>query len=72
MKDYTIIVHWSDEDGLWVAEAPDLKPCAAHGKTPEAAVAELRAVMEDWLAVAQERGLPIPEARFRMPADAAE
>jgi len=28
--------------------------------------------MKDWLAVAQERGLPIPEGRFRVPADAAE
>ena len=72
MKDYTIIVHWSDEDSVWIAEAPDLKPCAAHGKTPEAAVSELRAVMEGWLEVARERGLPIPEPRFHAPADAAE
>lgn len=72
MNEYAIIVFWSDEDRVWIAEAPDLKPCAAHGGTPEAAVAELRVVMEGWLAVARERGLPIPPARFQAPADATE
>ena len=72
MNEYAIIVYWSDEDGVWIAEAPDLKPCSAHGDTPEVAVAELRVVMELWLEVAREDGLPIPEPRFRAPADAAE
>jgi predicted RNase H-like HicB family nuclease len=72
MNEYAIIVFWSDEDAVWIAEAPDLKPCAAHGDTPEAAVAELRIVMEAWLAVARERGMPIPTPRFHAPADAAE
>jgi predicted RNase H-like HicB family nuclease len=51
MKNYTIIVYWSDEDTVWIAEAPDLEPCAAHGDTPEHAVAELRVAMEAWLDV---------------------
>ncbi len=72
MNDYAIIVYWSEEDGVWIAEAPDLKPCTAHGDTPEAAVAELRVAMEAWLAVARERGLAIPKPRFHIPADAAE
>lgn len=72
MNEYAIIAYWSDEDGVWIAEAPDLKPCSAHGDTPEAAVAELRVVMEAWLTVARESGMPIPEARFHAPADAAE
>jgi predicted RNase H-like HicB family nuclease len=49
MKKYAIIVHWSDEDAVWIAEAPDLEPCAAHGDTPEQALAELRVAMELWL-----------------------
>lgn len=72
MNEYTIIVHWSPEDALWIAEAPDLKPCAAHGRTPEEAVAELRVAMELWLETAREQGLPIPEPRFGPPTVAAE
>jgi predicted RNase H-like HicB family nuclease len=72
VSEYAIVVYWSDEDDLWIAEAPDLRPCAAHGDTPEAAVAELRVAIEGWLATAKERGSPIPEPRFHAPADAAE
>lgn len=72
MNPYAIIVYWSDEDAIWIAEAPDLKPCAAHGDTPEKAVAELRAAMEGWLEVARENGLPIPEPRFQLRVQAAE
>jgi predicted RNase H-like HicB family nuclease len=72
MKHYAIIVYWSDEDGVWIAEAPDLDPCAAHGETREEAVAELSIAMEAWLDVARERGLPIPEPRYRPTTVAAE
>jgi len=50
-------------DAVWIADAPDLDPCAAHGDTPEQALAELRMAMELWLEVARERGLPVPEPR---------
>ena len=72
LQQYTLTVHWSPEDGVWIAEAPDLKPCAAHGDTPEQAVSELRAAMALWLEVAREAGWPIPEPRYRAPAAAAE
>jgi predicted RNase H-like HicB family nuclease len=61
VKRYAIIVYWSDEDAVWIAEAPDLEPCAAHGNTPEEAVTELRVAMDAWLEVAREAAKPIPE-----------
>jgi predicted RNase H-like HicB family nuclease len=66
MDHYAIIVYWSDEDALWIAEAPDLEPCAAHGRTPEEAVAELRVAMEGWLAVAPRKQLS--DSRATLPA----
>ena len=69
---YAITVVWSDEDGAWVADAPDLKSCSAFGATPEQAVAELGVAMDAWLAVAQENGHPIPAARFQPQHEAAE
>ena len=62
---YHINLFWSDEDACWLADVPDLRYCTAHGDTPEEAVAEVRLAMEGWLAVAGERGLAIPEARYR-------
>jgi predicted RNase H-like HicB family nuclease len=50
-----------------VADAPDLQFCSAHGKTPAQAVAELEIAMLAWLDTALERGIPIPEARYRPP-----
>jgi predicted RNase H-like HicB family nuclease len=72
MKNYAIIVYWSDEDSVWIAEAPDLEPCAAHGATREAAVAELGVAMQAWLDAARDNGLEIPEPRFKRVTVAAE
>jgi predicted RNase H-like HicB family nuclease len=69
---YAIVVFWSDEDGAWIADAPDLKSCSAHGETPEEAVAALQVAMAAWLDVAREQGMPIPEPRFQIHRDAAE
>lgn len=65
MQHYAINVFWSDEDGVWVANVPDLKSCAAFGETPEEAVAEVRVAMEGWLAAARDAGLPIPEPHYQ-------
>ena len=62
---YNINVYWSDDDGLWIADVPDLRPCSAHGDTPEEALAHVRDAIDGWLAVARDRGFPIPEPRYR-------
>ncbi len=61
MKDYPIVVFWSDEDGAWVADIPDLRFCSAFGDTPEQALAEVLVAKEAWLEVARANGDPIPE-----------
>ena len=60
---YHIDVFWSDEDGVWIANVPDLRFCSAHGDTPNEAVASVQEAMEGWLEVAREDGLPIPKPR---------
>jgi predicted RNase H-like HicB family nuclease len=62
---YHINVFWYADDGCWIADVPDLKPCSAHGETPKDAIAEAEIAIELWVETAQERGLPIPEARYR-------
>ena len=72
MTRYAFVVFWSDEDGAWVADAPDLRSCSAYGNTSEEAVAELRIAVEAWLETARARGLLIPQPRFRPQLAAAE
>lgn len=55
-----IVAFWSDGDQAWIADAPDLFPCSAHGDTPEEALAAVRVAMAGWLAVARSEGYPIP------------
>jgi predicted RNase H-like HicB family nuclease len=72
MQHYAINVFWSEEDGVWVANVPDLKFCSAFGDTPEQAVAEVGVAMRAWLEVAREKGLPIPEPRYQPQHEPAE
>ena len=62
---YPFSVFWCREDECWVADVPDLRYCSAHGNTPAEAVAELEIAVAAWLEAARERGLPIPEPRYR-------
>lgn len=69
---YPIIVFWSEEDGVWIADAPDLRYCSAHGETPEEAVAELRTAMELWIEAVTEAGEELPKPHHRPALEAAE
>lgn len=62
---YHINVFWSDEDGSWIADVPDLKYCSAHGDTPEVALAEARIAIEAVVESLAEDGDPIPEPKYR-------
>ena len=65
MKDYHINIFYSEEDGGYIADIPDLEACSAFGATPEEALAEVRLAREAWLLVAREAGRPIPPPRYR-------
>jgi predicted RNase H-like HicB family nuclease len=61
---FCINLFWSEADGAWVADVPDLRSCSAFGDSPAEALAEVEKAMEAWLAVAREDGLPIPEPSY--------
>ena len=65
MSDYHISIFYSEEDGGYVADTPDLEHCSAFGETPEAALAEVERAKEAWLVAAREGGRPIPVPRYR-------
>ena len=65
MKDYHINIFYSDEDGGYIADVPDLSACSAYGSTPEDALAEVEKAKEAWLDAAKAEGKPIPPPRYR-------
>ncbi len=65
MSGYHINISYSDEDGGYVADIPDLASCSAFGATPEEALAEVEKAKAAWLEVARLEGKPIPTPRYR-------
>ena len=65
MHKYEIIIYWSDEDQVFVAEVPELPGCAAHGPTQEEALANAQQAIRLWIDTAKEFGDPIPEPKGR-------
>ncbi|MEW6266098.1 MAG: type II toxin-antitoxin system HicB family antitoxin [Thermodesulfobacteriota bacterium] len=65
MHRYEIIIYWSNEDQAFIAEVPELPGCAAHGKSPEEALANCKDAMELWVETAKEFSRPIPEPKGR-------
>lgn len=63
---YEIIIYWSDDDRAFIAEVPELPGCAADGPTYEAAVANVKTVIAEWIGMALEMGRAIPEPRGRL------
>lgn len=63
---YEIVIYWSDEDEAFIAEVPELPGCMADGPTYEAAVANVKVVIGEWIQVAREMGRPIPEPKGRL------
>ena len=63
MHHYELIVAWSEEDGCFIVDVPDLPGCSAHGTTPAAAVAEAQEAIALWIDTARQDGLPIPQPR---------
>jgi len=65
VKDYHINIFWSDEDGGYIADIPDLEACSAFGHTPEEALREVEMAKSVWLEAAQAEGKLIPIPRYR-------
>ncbi|GAB4531692.1 MAG: hypothetical protein Kow0063_11320 [Anaerolineae bacterium] len=65
MRDYHINIFYSEEDGGYIADIPDLPNCSAFGNTPAEALAEVELAKEAWLEAARAEGKPIPLPQYR-------
>ena len=64
MKDYHINIFYSDADGGYIADIPDLPACSAFGRTPAEALNELEIAKTAWLEAARAEGKPVPVPRY--------
>lgn len=58
-------IYWSEEDKVFVAEVPELPGCAAHGDSPQSALANAQEAIALWLDTAREFGDPVPFPKGR-------
>ena len=66
MTKYEIILYWSEEDGAFIAEVPELAGCMADGPTAKDALHNVEIVIQEWIETAQELGRVIPEPKGRL------
>jgi predicted RNase H-like HicB family nuclease len=57
-----INLFWSEPDGAWVADVPDLESCTALGDIRAEALAKIEQAIGAWLAVAREGRVPIADS----------
>lgn len=66
MSKYEIIIYWSEEDGAFIAEVPELAGCLADGETYQEALANAEIIINEWLETARDLNRKIPEPKGRL------
>ena len=65
MSDYHINIFYSQEDGGYIADIPDLESCSAFGTTPQDALSEVQIAKAAWLEANRANGHTPPPPRNR-------
>ena len=65
MKDYHINIFYSEADGGYIADIPDLQACSAFGDTAEEALMQVEVAKKAWVEAARAAGKPIPTPKYR-------
>ena len=65
MKHYHINIFFSEADGGYIADIPDLEACSAFGKTPSEALKQVQIAKQLWLQAAKSERKPISKPRYR-------
>ena len=66
MHKYEVIIFWSEEDGRYIIEVPELPGCMADGLTYEEAIKNAEVVISEWIETARSLGREIPEPKGRL------
>jgi predicted RNase H-like HicB family nuclease len=61
-----MVIYWSEADGAFVVEIPELPGCMADGSSYQEAVANAEQIIQEWIDTAREEGRPVPEPKGRL------
>jgi len=65
VRDYHINIFYSEDDGGYIADIPDLDACSAFGDTPDEALHEVQKAKSLWIEAAKAEGKLIPPPKYR-------
>jgi predicted RNase H-like HicB family nuclease len=60
-----VIIYWSNENQVFIAELPELPGCMAHGESQELALKNAQEAIQLWIDTANEFGEPVPVPKGR-------
>ena len=63
---YEIVVYWSDQDGRFLAEVPELPSLITDGVTRADALRNAETMIDEYVATACKEGWPLPEPKGRL------
>ena len=63
---YEIIIYWSAEDNVYIAEVPELPGCMADGDSYKKALENAEIIIQEWMETARDLGRQIPEFRGKL------
>jgi len=66
MHKYELIIFWSEEDGRYLVEVPELPGCMTDGLTYEEAIKNAEVVISEWIETAQSLGREIPQPKGKL------
>lgn len=66
MNKYERIIYWSEEDGKYIVEVPELAGCMADGITIQEANENCDTVIEEWIETSKllGRSIPVPKGKL--------
>ena len=66
MYKYEVVVWWSEEDGAYIAEVPELPGCTADGRSYEEALKNVQIIISEWIETAKKMGREIPKPKGKL------
>ena len=66
MMKYEVIIYWSEQDGAFIAEIPELPGCMADGATKAKALIAVEKIAKEWIETARKLGRQIPQPKGRL------
>ncbi len=66
MYRYEVVIYWSGEDGVYIAEIPELPGCMADGRTYDEAIKNAQVMISEWIETAKSLGRDIPQPKGKL------